>query len=702
MTPKQPIKVYKLNFPVLIFFICQLFTVLLWNHYFNSEDALDRDVASLMVLIMGSMFAVSAGLFSWMLDSRRIYLEKEIHQRTLRLFEKDKEAREEKERLGVTLRSIGDGVVTTDIKGAIVLVNEAAESLLGYTQEDAWGKALDQVVSIFDTKANEKYEVKNLLSGKNIEAAEAMALISKDGTRKFIAVSSAPIRNEREARIGTVLVFHNVTADKATEQQLRWAEERYRTLFDNSLIAITVTDAEERIVLWNKHAETLLEMEPDDLNLKHVSVLYPEEEWRRLRQHSIRKKGMLNPIETKMIKKGGQAIDVELAVTVLRSPEGEVTGSIGLARSINERKEIDHMREEFIGMASHELRPPMGGMRESIAKLLEGVYGETTDAQKQVLGGMRTNVQRLYLLIDDILALVKIEAGRAEFRREFVDLRDLAKEAGAALVESAETKGLAIKYNFSDQPLENYIDREKISRVFANLINNAVKHTDQGFISLWGTEKEDCIEISVADTGCGIASEDLPKMFRKFQQIGPRRSFGEKGTGLGLAICKAIVNMHGGKIWVESKFGEGTKFSFTLPKLSATKMFSETVSEALQDSLKTGIPFSVLTFDLKGLFAMRDVVGADRLPRWGQDLERLISGTIGMRGYVVRDGISKIWVLFRLGKITTAKFQSAIEEVIAAYWEKEGIMYGIKIDISAITFLDDISSEEEFLIKVMG
>jgi len=691
----------RLNFAVLIFFCCELFTFALWDRYFNSRDALDRNLASYLVLVLGTLFSVAAGLFLWVLESRRGYLEKEIHQRTLRLLEKEKETIEEKQRLSVTLHSVGDGVITTDMKGNVVIVNEVAEILTGVKQEAAWGKKLEEVVKIECDRTKEAYNVQNLLDGIGIDTSEDMVLVSSDKMRRFVSATASAIQNERGSKIGIVLAFRDVTGEKLAEQQVKWAEEQYMTIFENSAVAITVTDEKEQIVSWNKFAESVLEMEPEDLKMRLVSDLYPEEEWRRLRLHDIRKKGILKPIETKMRKKNGQLIDVELAVTIMKNPEGKATGSIGIFRDITEKKEVDQIKDEFINIASHELRTPIAVVRETISQIADGQHGEMTDAQKQVLGALRKSVQRLCLLIDDLLDLSKIETGRVELRRELLDLREIAKDAGATLAKTAAEKGLEVRYDFPVSKLEAFIDREKITQVFLNLMGNGLKYTSEGRVTVSGSEKEDCFEITIQDTGPGISEEDLPKIFEKFQRFGPKRSPEEKGTGLGLALCRGIVLLHHGKISAESRVGEGTKIVFSLPKYTPQKLFQESVSELIRDSVKTGIPLSVLTFDLTSLGKMKEMVGEEAVERWAQNLERLIGGTIGIRGYVVRDGLAKLWAFFRLGKPTSIKYLTAIQEVLAAYLEKEGIQYGVNIGATASTFLEDASSEEEFLTRIL-
>jgi signal transduction histidine kinase len=178
------------------------------------------------------------------------------------------------------------------------------------------------------------------------------------------------------------------------------------------------------------------------------------------------------------------------------------------------------------------------------------------------------NIDRLARIINNLLDISKIESGKAELNKKNIDPRVLIKNVIGAFENKAREKGLELRPNLPQEQREAvlYIDEDKIIQVFTNLLSNSIKFTEQGHIDVSFIERENEIEFVISDTGVGISAEDLPKVFDKFLQFGRTAGSGARGTGLGLSIAKGLVELHGGRIWVESELGRGTKFIFTLPK----------------------------------------------------------------------------------------------------------------------------------------
>lgn len=233
----------------------------------------------------------------------------------------------------------------------------------------------------------------------------------------------------------------------------------------------------------------------------------------------------------------------------------------------NERlEELDRMKSDFISMVSHELRTPLTSIREGVALVQDGVAGEVNEKQEHFLALAKRNIDRLARLINDLLDISHIESGKMEMKRGLIDMREVIKGVAETFRPQIKEKGLELKAECPSGSCKLYADRDKMEQVFSNLLNNAIKFTDQGSITISGSDKGNCLEISVADTGRGIPKEDLEDVFDKFKQIGRKTGPGSAGTGLGLAICKGIIEAHGGRIWVESEPDKGSRFIFSLPK----------------------------------------------------------------------------------------------------------------------------------------
>lgn len=237
-----------------------------------------------------------------------------------------------------------------------------------------------------------------------------------------------------------------------------------------------------------------------------------------------------------------------------------------LEKKNQELQKLDQLKSDFVNAVSHELRTPLTTIREVISQVLDGILGATTSEQREFLSICLEDVDRLKRIIDDLLDISKLEAGKVQLNKEEVDIVSLAKAVIATFYPKAKLKNLEIREKFPDEKALAYVDKDSIIQVFTNLIGNAFKFTEKGSIEISVTDNPEYVECCVADTGRGISEDDLPKVFSKFQQFNRMDGPGEKGTGLGLSISKSIIDLHRGKMWVESKLNQGTKFIFTLPK----------------------------------------------------------------------------------------------------------------------------------------
>ncbi len=230
-------------------------------------------------------------------------------------------------------------------------------------------------------------------------------------------------------------------------------------------------------------------------------------------------------------------------------------------------KAMYEMQKEFTSTVSHELRTPLASIKTAIDIVMSGTAGDITKDQKNFLGKAKDNVDRLNRLINDILDLSKLESGKMQLKMEKSNINNIIKEITSLQECVAKQKGLYLKAELDPHLPMLLMDSDRIVQLLSNLINNAIKFTETGGITICSKNHPDAnhIEVVVKDTGPGIKEEDISKLFQKFQQLGDPATRQTGGTGLGLAICKEIVSQHGGKIWVESKPGKGTEFYFLLP-----------------------------------------------------------------------------------------------------------------------------------------
>ena len=241
--------------------------------------------------------------------------------------------------------------------------------------------------------------------------------------------------------------------------------------------------------------------------------------------------------------------------------------NFALERANEELKKLDQLKSEFIASVSHEFRTPLNSIRESIALISEGVVKLGDKQGDRVFEIAKNNVNRLALLIDDLLDFAKLEAGRMRMDKQQYDMLLIIQEVIDSMKGLAEKKGIKLVCQPDSSRPFIHADKSRLVQVLMNLVDNAIKFTPPGgSITVHMAAKGSQVKVAVEDTGVGIPSDHLVKIFDKFEQVRYHHPGTEiRGTGLGLAISKQIVELHGGQIWAESEAGKGSQFVFTLP-----------------------------------------------------------------------------------------------------------------------------------------
>ena len=270
-------------------------------------------------------------------------------------------------------------------------------------------------------------------------------------------------------------------------------------------------------------------------------------------------------------KSDGSLFEADLSIAPVRDENGAVVSYVGVARDITERKRmVDTLqravmvKSEFTSMVSHELRTPLTAIKEAIDVVEDQTAGPINEHQRIFLTLAKRNVDRLHRLINETLDFSKLERGEFRLQPGWHDLNALVGEVVEQQALPAKKSGLEIEFTPDAELPPVWFDTDRISQVLVNLIGNAIRYCEQGSVRVATRRREREVQVEVEDTGPGIPSESLTKIFDAFLQLssGPHRRTG--GTGLGLAISRKIIELHGGRIWVESELGQGSKFLFTL------------------------------------------------------------------------------------------------------------------------------------------
>lgn len=379
--------------------------------------------------------------------------------------------------------------------------------------------------------------------------------VSVDDARFFDIVSSQ------------VALF--VDSDNA-KQEITNERNRLEAILENMSGAVLFFDKDRNIISTNPGSDLLLGLKKEEIlgrNLENITI---QEAIKELFCNFQKQNTEFFTKELEIINQlDGNRRIFKVNLSKVHDYIGNLLGTLLIFYDITKEKEVDRMKTEFISITSHELRTPMATIKNCITLIFKETVGAINDNQRKFLDIAKRNIDRLSALINNLLDLSKMEAGRMDLDRANNNINDLVQEVIFTYEPLANERGLELKGQLqSNLPLIS-MDKNKITQVVNNLVSNAIKFTPERKVITIMTsiyqENRSFVQIKVVDQGVGISKDDIPKLFKKFQQLDSTMTRKVAGTGLGLAICKEIIQLHGGKIWVESELGKGSSFIFILP-----------------------------------------------------------------------------------------------------------------------------------------
>jgi len=341
--------------------------------------------------------------------------------------------------------------------------------------------------------------------------------------------------------------------------------------------ALMIFNPDGSVRLRNRAATEVMGIEPQNPELrknywdrfKRIAKdgsLIPKERWistRALTGEIIKNE------ELEIHHPDGRVFPILASGAPLRNELGHVSGAVVAFQDIAKMREVDRMKDEFVSIVSHELRTPLTSIRGSVQLVLDDAKAVTDPEHRTLLQIALNNCERLVRIINDILDVSKIESGNLTLRKKGAHVADLIRQSVDVVSGPARSAGVKLATNVPAGIRPVVVDPDRIVQALVNLLSNAVKFAPKdSTVTVAVTGSEQMVTISVSDQGEGIAPENVNRLFRKFQQVDSSSSRRKGGTGLGLAITKALVEQHGGRIFVDSELGKGTRFSFTLPVAS--------------------------------------------------------------------------------------------------------------------------------------
>ena len=470
-------------------------------------------------------------------------------------------------------------IAIVDMEDVVTSWNPAAERLFGYSRDEAMGRKIDSLVASHPDLHSEAVEV-----GSRARTGEDVHVVArrtrKDGTLVDVDVVGCAIFVDGE-QVGYYGIFTDIG-------ELQRQRRYYEALFDSSPTAIVAIDMSGTVTGWNPAAERLfgytrveaVRRDIDDMVAAHPD-LHREAKERSAIAAAGREPGR---VLTRRTRKDGTLVDVDVVSApvfvageqvgyfAIYSDVGELQARTReLAEKSAELEVASKHKSEFLASMSHELRTPLNAIVGFSQVLKEKLFGQVNEKQEEYLDDILSSSNHLLALINDILDLSKVEAGQVELERRLFSLRE-ALERGAVMVrERAVQNGVELSLELDPQIDLVEGDERRIQQVVFNLLSNAVKFTPSGGRVDVSTAKENGqVRIAVRDTGPGISPDDQARIFEEFQQARDTNGERPEGTGLGLALSRSLVELHGGRIWVESEPGRGSTFTFTIPVGSAS------------------------------------------------------------------------------------------------------------------------------------
>jgi PAS domain S-box-containing protein len=499
-------------------------------------------------------------------------------------------------------------IIAVDPEDRVILWNQCAEQMFGWKESEVLGKplpilppGLDRAALGIDLTAGPSHGIESVRvrkDGVQIPVSVWSARIASLGGRLSVLADLTERREEERLR-AALLEKERVALELAA------AGQRFSLLLEAAPDAILEVDSDGRIVLANTEAERLFQRSREELTGFPVDQLIPErfrgghEGYRDNYAHHPIRRAMGAGLDLYAVRKDGTefAVDINLSPLQGIAEKGHVMcvvrdvsqrrGAEERIRVLNQRLErrssevaaanqelslrnqeverANRLKSEFLASMSHELRTPLNTILGFSELLSEQTAGALNEKQKRFLSHIQRDASHLLELINDVLDLSKIEAGRLELRLENFPMAVAVAEVLTSVRPLAATKGITLDSDL-DTRLVLQADRLRFKEILYNLLSNAIKFTrSAGRVWVQSSMLDELVCIVVGDTGMGIAPEDQQAIFESFRQAGATTKGVREGTGLGLAITKRLVEHHGGRLWVESEVGAGSRFFFTLP-----------------------------------------------------------------------------------------------------------------------------------------
>ena len=487
------------------------------------------------------------------------------------------------------LNSVMDALVLLDEGGAIIASNPAAERLFGYPAAEIMGRPIGLLIP--DLRSGGK-------SGSGHFKAQVGIDHEHDGVR--MDGFTFPLRMDLseffyDDKLFFVALVRDDTSNKMAEEMQREVLEEaveelehereesdkrrseIRAIVDTSVDAIAFVFPDGTFDYIDTRFTEFFAIEESKIKGRNWSDMIPlvgrifenPSEVLQLLANTASDEEM--ELRDMVTQQWPQFRELELISRPVMTQRGRHLGRLYVFRDITHEREVDRMKTQFVSMVSHELRTPLTSIKGFTEMILDEDAGEINEEQREFLGIVEANADRLIALVNDLLDISRIESGRVELKLDLADIDEMMTIVVATMAHLIEEKSQTLEVDIDQNLPQIELDRDRIIQVLTNLVSNAYKYTQAGGHIRLSVEREgDFVRFAVADNGFGISDQDQEKLFSRFFRVDSELTREIGGTGLGLNIVKSIIEMHGGEVILDSELGVGSTFAFTIPLVSDT------------------------------------------------------------------------------------------------------------------------------------
>jgi|Deesub1362A_J573_1020465.scaffolds.fasta_scaffold00684_15 PAS domain S-box-containing protein len=465
-----------------------------------------------------------------------------------------KRIREEEEKYRTLFEFSESATVVIDEDKTLLMVNKKFEEVSGYKREEIEGKM--KFVDFLPPEEMERlirYHELRRINPRKAPTSYEFWFLNREGKRRLMEISVSLIPGTKKSIASLI----DITEKRELERKLE-------AVLKNMADGVIATDEKDKVVLINPVAQKMLKevlsSEPREVLGKKITEVLKEPLFKEL----YRRKGE-NEISTEFCFNTAPIRCYKVILTPLKSEEGRIMGNVLTLHDLSQEKRVAKMKSDFVSTVSHELRTPLTAILGFGKTLLREDVSFSEEERREFVETIVREGERLSRLIEDMLDLSRIEAGRIEFNIKPLDPVPIVKRVVKSLKATTNKHKFAISIS-KDLP-RVLADEDRLEQVFLNLIGNAVKYSPEGGkVKISAYAKTKAVEFCVADEGIGMTEEEVREVFKPFFRTGESQKRMIRGTGLGLPVTKGFIEGMGGKIWVESEKGKGTKFYFEIPR----------------------------------------------------------------------------------------------------------------------------------------